>query len=170
MDNKEKNKQNAVSFENLKKLSGLISGSELSSLANYISKSKMALDTFCKKLKEHEINLKKAESTKAQVVKEEKVVEESQPITFKPVEKKPFDRNNRENRPNRDQENTNRNQNRDARPNNKEKPFNKDNKTFEKKPFVPRDNNGYKPKTAKVEIVETVAKTDRERTVFSITT
>jgi hypothetical protein len=47
LDNKEKNKQNAVSFENLKKLSGLISGSELSSLANYISKSKMALDTFC---------------------------------------------------------------------------------------------------------------------------
>ena len=164
MDNKEKNKQNAVSFENLKKLSGLISGSELSSLANYISKSKMALDTFCKKLKEHEINLKKAESSKAQVVKEEKAVEETQPITFKPVEKKPFDRNNRDNRSTRDQDNVSNNQNRDARPNNREKPFNKDNKTFEKKPFVPRDNNGYKPKTAKVEIVETVAKTDRERT------
>ena len=64
LENKDKNNKNAVSFENLKKLSGLISGSELSSLASYISKSKTALDTFCKKLKEHESNLKKAEATK----------------------------------------------------------------------------------------------------------
>ena len=68
LENKDKNKQNAVSFENLKKLSGLISGSELSSLASYISKSKTALDTFCKKLKEHEVALKKAEANKVIVV------------------------------------------------------------------------------------------------------
>jgi len=159
LENKEKNKQNAVSFENLKKLSGLISGSELSSLANYISKSKIALDSFCKKLKEHENNLKK---TKVEVVK---TVEQKEEILvkedFKPVEKKTFERNsNREPRFNKENNSFNKNQSRDGKQGNK--PFNKDGKTFEKKPFVPRDNNGYKP--AKVEIVETVAnKPERER-------
>ena len=95
MENKEKNKQNAVSFENLKKLSVLISGSELNSLASYISKSKTALDTFCKKLKEHESNLKKASASKTKVeeVKAIDVVEKEpeQKINFKSVEKKPFE-------------------------------------------------------------------------------
>ena len=59
MENQEKNKQNSVSFGNLKKLSGIISGTEINSLVSNISKSKMALDTFCKNLKEHENLLKK---------------------------------------------------------------------------------------------------------------
>jgi len=168
LENKEKNKQNSISFDNLKKLSGLISGTELTSLASYISKSKTALDTFCKKLKEHEIALKKAEETKSKV--EETVVttpvqEPVQNVSFKPVEKKQFERNtSREPRFNKDQENNKKSQNGDVRQN-REKSFNnKDGKTFEKKPFVPRDNNGYKPKTPKVEIVETVVnKPDRER-------
>ena len=139
MENKEKNKQNSVSFDNLKKLSGLISGSELTSLANYISKSKTALDAFCKKLKEHEIALKKAEETKVKVV--EKVVEEPvkqeepvQNVNFKPVEKKSFERNgNREPRfNNREQTPNNKSQIREGKANRENKPFNKDGKTTPK--------------------------------------
>ena len=169
MENKEKNKQNAVSFENLKKLSGLISGSELSALANYISKSKMALDTFCKKLKEHESKLKKNESVKPAIQESKStpkpVTEETPKMNFKAVEKKTFDRNtNRDSKFNKDQNSQNKFSNRENRPS-QDKPFNKDNKTFEKKPFVPRDNNGYKPKpTAKVEIEPVQAKTEKERT------
>ena len=58
LENKDKNKQNSVSFGNLKKLSGIISGTEINTLVSNISKSKMALDTFCKNLKEYESNLK----------------------------------------------------------------------------------------------------------------
>ena len=66
LENKEKNKQNSVSFENLKKLSSIISGTEMGTLVANISKSKKALDTFCKNLKEHEINLKKKQSAEVQ--------------------------------------------------------------------------------------------------------
>ena len=155
MENQE-NKQKSVSFDNLKKLSAILSGSEINSIASGISKSKNALDSFCKRLKERENNLK-TQAILAQskpepvVVTVQKKEVPTETIPSKPkaekvdmVKKGPnnsgkvsFNKvNNKDFKPRGDKEN---------------KPFNRDNKgdnnkTFEKKAFVPRDNNGYKPK------------------------
>ena len=96
MENKEKDKQNSVSFGNLKKLKGIISGTEINGLVSNISKSKLALDTFCKNLKDHENNLKKsvkkAEEQKETTAKIEPKVETTE-STPKPLETKTFDKN-----------------------------------------------------------------------------
>ena len=51
LENKEKNKQNSVSFENLKKLSSIISGTEMGTLVANISKSKKGFGYFLQELK-----------------------------------------------------------------------------------------------------------------------
>ncbi len=188
MENKENNK-NTVSFANLKKLSGIIGGSELSSLVSNISKSKMALDTFCKNLKEHENKLKKskvADKETKPTQTEQKTITAETPVNEVAKEvkqdlparndKKPFEKNfdkakdRFNNNSNNATNNTNGNikfnkvpqkdfrQNRDGKP-----AFNKDGKSFEKKPFVPRDNNGYKPKAPKIEVVDTIIKNENNR-------
>ena len=173
MENKEKSKQ--VSFGNLKKLSRILSGSEINSLVSNISKSKMALDTFCKNLKEHEANLKKAastpketkEDTSAPVIAKEPVVE-SKVVSQQNFEKKPFDSNKKpENRfANNNANNGNMKFNKvgqkDFRGKNDRPQNNKDGKPAEKKTFVPRDNNGYKPRVPKVEVETIVAKNERK--------
>ena len=179
MENKENNKQKSVSFENLKKLSGIISGKELSTMVSNISKSKMSLDTFCKNLKEYEDKLKKANISiqTNNDIKEANVTStnikkdiEKQPTTFstnKSNELKSFDKGFRKDKTNFDNSKF-------SKFNQKDNKFNKDqkqqsnnfnqNKSFDKKPFVPRDNNGYKPKLNKTDIVEPlIAKTEKDR-------
>lgn len=58
MENKNTN-QNSNSFENLKKLTSIINGSEINELAINIKKSKSALDTYCKALKEKSAKFEK---------------------------------------------------------------------------------------------------------------
>lgn len=194
MENKETNKQSSTSFENLKKLSGILSGSELNSIVSSISKSKTALETFCKALKTHEQKLLSTEATVK--AKETKVVEPEVKVEVAPVAQKetiapeklsapektfvkvtsnvnkPKDSFNNNGKPQRefnkaDGANRFNRDNRDSRPNrdgrDNKGAFNKDGKSFEKKPFVPRDNNGFKPKMAsKPEILEPIAvKNDR---------
>lgn len=177
MENKEKDKQNSVSFGNLKKLKGIISGTEINGLVSNISKSKLALDTFCKNLKDHENNLKKsvkkAEEQKETTAKIEPKVETTE-STPKPLETKTFDKNFKKDGNSKFNNQNGNNQNikfnkvqpRDFKPRTDGKPaFNKDGKLSSPKPFVPRDNNGYKPRTPKVDVVETiVAKNENNRT------
>ena len=176
MENKEKNKQNSVSFENLKKLSSIISGTEMGTLVANISKSKKALDTFCKNLKEHEINLKKKQSAEVQKAKAESVQleqEEPEKVEVEVKPSAPIANKTQNNTASKDKNFVNTSnlkfnkvpqkdfkQNRDnkANPNNQ-------GKTFEKKTFVPRDNNGYKPKAPRVEVVDTmISKNETNRT------
>ena len=82
MGNQEKNK--AVSFENLRKLGAILSSAELSGLVTGISKSRNALDVFCKKLKEHEIQLKKQCEKVVKEVKVE-VVQQVEPTVSSPI-------------------------------------------------------------------------------------
>ncbi|MBE5757387.1 MAG: translation initiation factor IF-2 [Clostridiales bacterium] len=152
MGNQEKNK-NAVSVENLRMVGAILSGNELSAIVQGIAKSRNALDVFCKKLKEYEQKLKTAK-----VVESKPVVAEVKP---KPVEnvqtanttnkEVQFNKVSKDNKP------------KDSKAFSKDRPQqqNKDGKTFEKKPFVPRDNNGYKPKPTKPEIIDVVTKPDR---------
>ena len=84
MEKQEKSKQNGISFENLKKLSGIISGSELTTIVSNIQKSKVALETFCRNIKEHEAKLKKGE-VKAKVSEQPKVAETVETKVEKPV-------------------------------------------------------------------------------------
>lgn len=154
-------------------------------MVSSISKSKSALDTFCKALKAHEQNLIK-EASKPKAAPQVKVA----PVETAPVQEKvaspapeaqkapaqektfvkvnntprqgqPFNRPPRDNagaRPeggrfNKDGARGEGRPVRDGKP-----PMNKDGKPFEKKPFVPRDNNGFKPKVvAKPEILEPIA-------------
>jgi len=152
LGNQEKNK-NAVSVENLRMVGAILSGNELSAIVQGIAKSRNALDVFCKKLKEYEQKLKTAK-----VVESKPVVAEVKP---KPVEnvqtanttnkEVQFNKVSKDNKP------------KDSKAFSKDRPQqqNKDGKTFEKKPFVPRDNNGYKPKPTKPEIIDVVTKPDR---------
>ena len=165
MKSQEMNKQKSVSFENLKKLNAIWSGNEINSIVSRISKSRSALDSFCKNLKNHEANLKKQASIPAveKATTQTKVVEKTNIVTEEKVDakvaivneksqKKSFEQKPRENIvfnkvPQRDANRFNRN----------DRPISKDGKSFEKKPFVPRDNNGFKPRpNSKPEIVETI--------------
>ena len=157
MGNQEKNK--AVSFENLRMLGTILSGNELSGIVSGIAKSRNALDVFCKKLKDHEIQLKKQK-------KVEKVVEEvkvEKPVVENPSPKfqlkneniKPNNKNVQFNKVSRD------NKPRENYSDKGDRQNNRDNKSFEKKPFVPRDNNGFKPKPTKPEVIEVVTKPER---------
>ena len=184
MENQEKNNQKTVSFDNLKKLKGILDGNELNTFVARISKSRTALKTFCDNLKIHESELRKQaerdavaqsrvqEINKPEVVEDDVVhtVEESvkpniensrvssnersakdykaKDIVFNKV-------NNRDNRTNRDNKDF---RNNDRAPRNDGRSFNKDGKPFEKKSFVPRDNNGFKPtiKPSKPEIADTI--------------
>jgi len=139
-------KQKSVSFDNLKKLSLILSGSELNTMIASISKSKNALDVFCKKLKEFEASLinKKKEIANKEVAKPEK-------------EANTFVKTNNVAKPEAKSANFNKVA-KDVNKFNKEKPMApRDNKLTDKKTFVPRDNNGYKPKLSKPEIIEPIA-------------
>ncbi|MBQ7352063.1 MAG: translation initiation factor IF-2 [Clostridia bacterium] len=175
MKSQENTKQKSVSFDNLKKLNAIWGGNELNSIVARISKSRTALETFCKNLKNKEVELKKQASK--QVV-EEKVVQskpvvqsvettvktsdsnvskvakaESSTQSFDRPQKKNFDQ-----KPNKDGLVFNKVQSKDRfnKTDNRQKP--QDGKPqFEKKAFVPRDNNGFKPKNnSKPEIAETI--------------
>jgi hypothetical protein len=52
-----KQKQQNNTFENLRKLGGLLNSSELSSFVGSIGKAKKSLDAFCKMLKERKLKL-----------------------------------------------------------------------------------------------------------------
>ena len=169
MERQETNKK-ASNFENLITLKNIWRGNELNTIVASISKSKTMLENLCKNLKKHEQNLK---SKPAATVTTEKPVQtvEVKPAT-QTTEKTPVERTRNVdgaqkkelskgkenitfnkvpardgNRFNRDRDNGSQrpNQNREGKP-------------FEKKNnFVPRDNNGFKPKqTSKPEIVETI--------------
>ncbi|MDY5676936.1 MAG: translation initiation factor IF-2 [Eubacteriales bacterium] len=170
MENQEKNKQNSVSFGNLKKLSGIISGSEITALVSNISKSKMALDTFCKNLKEYENTLKKnavkvssaqtqSTSETADVVKTPQTSVE-QKLQFEKTSKpsKAFEN------PNTQNIKFNKVNQKEFKPRDGKPQVGKDGKPFEKKAFVPRDNNGYRPRAPKIEVEPIVAKNDNNRT------
>ena len=165
------NKQKAVSFENLKKLNSIWGGNELNSIVARIGKSRSALDTFCKNLKNHESNLKKQSS---KPVLQENIDSVKAEVVDQVKTQKPSNTRNNENINNRDfvkkdnvsfnkvqQKDGNRfnNRNNETRFN-----LNKDGKSFEKKSnFVPRDNNGYKPKPMSKPDVAPVIVTKPER-------
>ena len=179
MENQEKNK-NAISIENLKKIGGILSGSELGGIVSGISKSRKVLDDFCKKIKEHEKVLKLNENKKTvepkgvKEVKEVNIESTNVSTTVVSVEKAKTNQNtngdhkakpnfeksdNKQRQPGRDNQSFN-------KPQNKNGNFSKDGKkpnekSFEKKPFVPRDNNGYKPKIEKPATVDFVSKPER---------
>ena len=168
MGSQENNKQKSVSFENLKKLKSILSGNELNGIVSNIGKSRSSLDVFCKNLKSHENSLKKREQAKRVESVENTVVSEKvQQVQDKPQQTnqdkpKTFDRE-RQNRDTRfNKENVSFNKvNKDGKFNRGEgKTFSKDSKPFDKNEkkgnFVPRDNNGYKPKMPSVEIVESI--------------
>jgi len=162
LENKENVKKSSTSFENLKKISAILSGNELSTLVGKITKSRQALDAFCKSVKEKEASLKNKPVTKDtfEKVKAETPVEQPKVSNIKTInkERKPFDNNQNKN----SNGNFSKGQLRDNKFNNG-KPFNKENKPMEKKSFVPRDNNGFKPtRPAKPEIADTIVnKPDR---------
>ena len=158
------NKGKAVSFDNLKKLNAIWGGNELNAIVARIGKSRSALDVFCKNLKSHEASLKKqAQAIKVaseKLEKEEVVATPSQEkVVNKPLPKKELpERDNREFKKkdnvvfNKVQPKDNRFNKTGDRPS-----INKDGKPFEKKAFVPRDNNGFKPKpTAKPEVASSI--------------
>lgn len=182
MENKETNKQSSANFENLRKLSTILSGAELNAMVSSISKSKVALETFCKAIKSHEQNLiknaeleKKAEKQKAEALKVappepkmEEIFEKEKPqvqektfvkVNNAPRSNQPFNKTPRERENTRTEGNRfNRDGRPDNRPNKDGKPFTpRDNKTMEKKPFVPRDGNGMKPKVIKADIPDTLS-------------
>ncbi|MGN0961896.1 MAG: translation initiation factor IF-2 [Christensenellales bacterium] len=160
MENQEINKQKAVSFENLKKLNAIWGSNELSSIITRIGKSRSALDTFCKNLKNHEANLKKQtvpsnanETKKIEDIKSdvpEKVTKTSQPKSTDNSNNRDFNKKDKiafNKIPSKDKDGNRFNRNNDFKSQNKEtKPFDK------KTTFVPRDNNGYKPKLVKPDI------------------
>ena len=171
MENQEKNK-NSISIENLKMIGSILSGSELGGIVSGISKSRKILDDFCKKLKEHEKVLKQGENNKVKSSVELNE-EKTEPVKLdnkNVVEKKVFETKNKQNFEKEDNKarlnQNNDNQNFVKGQNNKTtNNFNKfkkpTDKPFEKKPFVPRDNNGYKPKIEKPATVDFVSKPER---------
>ena len=177
MEKQETNKK-ASNFENLITLNNIRRGNELNTIVAGISKSKSMLENLCKNLKKHEQNLKskpavakvpaekpveKVEVKPAPQVTSEKVNVE-RPRNFEGDKKKEFSKGKDNVTFNKVPAKDGNRFNRD-RDNNNQRPMqNRDGKPFEKKTnFVPRDNNGFKPKqTSKPEIVETiVAKPER---------
>ncbi len=185
MERQETNKKATSAFENLIKLKDIWRGNELNSIVASMAKSKNVLETFCKNLKAHEQNLKNKAIVAAQTKVEEKVVANKvETVSQEKVERKL----NPQERPARTFDNDRRrdfNKGKDGVVFNKVQPkdaggrFNRDNgtrpamsregkpfdKPFEKKGnFVPRDNNGFKPKqSSKPEISDTII-TKPERT------
>ena len=173
MERQETNKK-ASNFENLITLKNIWRGNELNTIVANIAKSKNMIENFCKNLKNHEQSLKQKAQTAKVVEKvaaekveekvETKVVEKSAaPEKTRPANnefKKDFNRN-KENitfnkvQPKDGAPRFNRDRNNDG---NGRPMQNRDSKPFEKKGnFVPRDNNGFKPKqNSKPEIIETI--------------
>ena len=164
---KQENKQKPVTFENLKKLNAIWGGNELNTIVASIAKSRNALDTFCKNLKNHEASLKKQSVV---VAPEPKKVEEvvatpvAAPVVAqeKPVsqdKQKSFDRENKRDF-NKKDITFNKVPQRDGKFNKGDRPQQprREGQPFadKKNNFVPRDNNGFKPKPSKPEIVETI--------------
>jgi len=170
LDKQVENKK-AVSFENLKKLNAILGGNELSQIVANIAKSRAALDVFCKNLKNHENSLKK--QTVVNVEPKKESVEEKVAVRSEaPSQAAP--------RPSSNTDKLNRNDNKtseikfskvpqkDARPprndrqsyQGRDKDNSKDERNkpaFDKKTnFVPRDNNGFKPKVVKHEVADTI--------------
>ena len=83
MDNNNATNKNTVSFERLKKLSSVLNGNELGSFASAIGKAKKALDSFCKTLKDKEVEFKNKPATKA-VEQPKPKTEEKPNIVFTP--------------------------------------------------------------------------------------
>ena len=54
MENKQEKNVNALTFDNLRLLSALLSGSEFNAFVGGINKARKALDTYCKSLKDRE--------------------------------------------------------------------------------------------------------------------
>jgi len=160
---RQENKQKAVSFENLKKLNAIWGGNELNTIVASIAKSRTALDTFCKNLKSHENNLKKQASTIAPVEKKQKEEIVSSPVSVREKvisndKPKTFDRDNKKEFGKGKEITFNKVPQKDGKFNNGDRPVRKDNAVGNDKKtnFVPRDNNGFKPKASKPEIVETI--------------
>ena len=76
-------KQQNTSFENLKKLGGLLNSNELSSFVAGIGKAKKSLDAFCKMLKEKEAQII-AGPVKEEIKVVEKPASDSSKISFTP--------------------------------------------------------------------------------------
>jgi len=166
LENKEINQQKSGSFENLKKLKVIYSENELNNICSLISNAREALKVFCKNLENREKELRN--KPKPQTKLEEKIIEQPQvvestntnansysdkPKFDKDRTKKEFVRGKESVQYNKLNSKDNTKFNKNDKPN-----FNKDgNKTFDKKPnFVPRDNNGFKPRPSKPEVVETI--------------
>lgn len=151
----ENNKQKGVSFDNLKKLNSIWGSNELATIIARIGKSRNALDTFCKNLKSREATLKK-QATKTNVeVKSTVPVENTTSNVETKIASSPKGSATARDTAKKDNVTFSKVQSRDGKFARTEKngEFNKnfskdkDGKSFEKKPgFVPRDNNGYKPK------------------------
>ena len=167
MEKPEVNKQKPI-FENLKKLNAIWGGNELNTIVANISKSRNALDTFCKNLKAHENSLKKQQSTVDNTVVTSKAEDKSETknITLTKVSQpqqnenrqRTFDRNKKDFNKVSDNSSfnkTNRNGNFN-RVEGKTYPPRDDRNGQKPNNFVPRDNNGYKPKTSKPEIADTI--------------
>ena len=54
MENKQEKNVNALTFDNLRSLSTLLSGNEFNAFVGGINKARKALDTYCKALKDRE--------------------------------------------------------------------------------------------------------------------
>ncbi len=79
-----KQKQQNTTFENLKKLSGLLNSSELGSFVGAIGKAKKSLDAYCKMLKEKESQIIAKPVKAKEEVKAEKTAPQTQNISFTP--------------------------------------------------------------------------------------
>ena len=175
MERQETNKK-ASNFENLITLKNIWRGNELNTIVANIAKSKNMIENFCKNLKNHEQNLKQKAQTVVKAVEQPKTVEKVEvKVEPKVVEKvatpekasrpvntefkKDFSRNKENTQFNKVQQKDGAPRfNRDRNDGNGRPMQNRDGKPFEKKGnFVPRDNNGFKPKqSSKPEIVETI--------------
>ena len=171
MEKQETNKKTS-NFENLITLNNILKSNELTTIVANISKSKNMLNNFCKNIKNHEQELKKAaqnvkpvEIIQVESVEKkqsapavEKVVNTDRVKNFDSDKKKDFSKSKENIVFNKVQQKDGQRFNRDRNDNNGRPVQNKDGKPFEKKGnFVPRDNNGFKPKqSSRPEIVETI--------------
>ena len=177
MEKQENNKQKSVSFENLKRLNAILGGNELNTMVSNIAKSRSALSAFCKSLSNHELSLKKkaeldsAPTTLDISIENSSVAETNvEPIVVKKnveVVENPSAKTSKTNKVQQSTSSMNGNASfnkvpqRDGKFNRGERPDGKNaisgDKHFDKKSnFVPRDNNGYKPKPVKQDIVDTI--------------
>jgi len=166
---RQENKQKAVTFENLKKLNAIWGGNELNTIVANIAKSRNALDTFCKNLKSYEATLKKQSTEVVAPIVEIKETEPEQPevkVVEKEVQKdKPrnLDADKKKDFVKGKNLNFNKVPQKDGKFVKNERPQREGFNNDKKGTFVPRDNNGFKPRTSKPEIVETIV-TKPERT------